>query len=91
MRVLDAQPLLPECFHFCAPYRYQLLVDDVSPGGLNCEDYGFAICDPATGERAEVRRVTPNQTSALHILALLSRNQVSPVHLRDVLDDCLAI
>lgn len=91
MRVLDAQILLPERFPLCAPYRYRLLVDDVSTGGLNCEDYGFAICDPATGERAEVRHITPNQTSALHILALLFRNQVSPVHLRDVLDDCLAI
>lgn len=91
MRIVNAQVLLPVQSIPPSPWQYQLLVEEVVSGSLFFESYGFAVSCPETGERAQVENVTIDQPFALKLLSLLSQNQVSPIHLRDVLEDALAL
>lgn len=50
--------------------------------------YGVAVLDRG-GERAAVRDVTSLRERAEEVLALLARNLVTPVTLRDVVEDLL--
>lgn len=67
--------------------RYTLLVEDVEADGFHRESYGVAVEDPVTGERSQARHVTVHAEEAAELLELLSKHQVSPVHLPDVVED----
>lgn len=69
---------------------YSLLVDETHIGGIVCESYGLAISDRQTGREAQLRRFTLRLDTALSLLSLLARHQVSPLHLQDVVEDYLA-
>jgi hypothetical protein len=63
---------------------YYLLAEENLEGA---EQYGVRS---ETGDRAEVRKVTISSRSILELLGLLMRNTVTPVGLRDVIEDWLA-
>lgn len=67
------------------PHRleYYLLEEPGQP----CR-YGVAVLDPG-GDRAAVRDVTSLRSRAEEVLTLLARNLVTPVTLRDVVEDLL--
>ncbi len=85
---LDVGSLYPDLSGEGA-YDYSILVDDVAAGNFFCESYGVRVTSRATGDRCEVANVTVSASRIDQLMDLLVRNQVSPVHLRDVIDDWL--
>ncbi|WP_297197270.1 DUF6514 family protein [uncultured Flavonifractor sp.] len=69
-------------------YRYMILVDEMTVGGMSCESYGVRVTGP-DGECAEIPNITVSAGRIDELVDLLRRNQVSPVTLRDVVDDWL--
>ncbi len=69
-------------------YRYVILVDEMTVGGMSCESYGVRVTGP-DGDCAEIPNITVSAGRIDELLDLLRRNQVSPVTLRDVVDDWL--
>lgn len=67
--------------HHCLEYR--LLVESGQP----CR-YGVAVLD-RDGDCARVRDLTTRRARAEQVLELLRRNLVTPVTLRDVVEDLL--
>lgn len=69
--------------------RYCILVDELPlGGGRYCESYGVKVTGE-DGEEASVPNLTVSVERIDGLLELLRRNQVSPVHLRDVVEDWL--
>lgn len=89
MRVLDQrieqQPSQP----VPCRWRYGLLVEDIEADGFHCESYGILVRDPDTGEEAAVRHITVSGSEALALLNTVARSAVSPVTLKDVVEDYL--
>lgn len=69
-------------------YRYVILVDEMTVGGMSCESYGVRVTGP-DGECAEIPNITVSAGRIDELVDLLRRNQVTPVTLRDVVDDWL--
>ena len=69
-------------------FRYFLLSEEIRAGTFFCETYGFRI-QTLGGDFSECHAVTFSRTRAEQLLALLSRNTVSPSHLSDVITSCL--
>ena len=69
-------------------YRYYVLVGEMPLGGLACESYGVKVVGE-DGEEASVPNITVSAARIDALLELLARNAVSPVNLRDVIDDWL--
>lgn len=69
-------------------YRYVILVDEMTVGEMNCESYGVRVTGP-DGDCAEIPNITVSAGRIDELVDLLRRNQVSPVTLRDVVDDWL--
>lgn len=69
--------------------HYALLVDDIEVDGFHCESYGLMVRDVDTGEETAVRHITVNSAQALALLSRVARLAVSPVALRDVVEDYL--
>lgn len=70
-------------------YDYYILITECDMGTFQMESYGVAAVCPVTGEQAEVLDVTASVPRMDDLLDRLARNQVSPVHLRNVIDDWL--
>lgn len=70
-------------------YDYAVLVDEVAAGSFFCESYGAKITSRLSGESAAVGNITILASRIDELMELLVRNQVSPTHLRDVVDDWL--
>lgn len=77
------QAALPRQWH------YALLVEDIEVDGFHCESYGLMVCETDSGEKAVVRHITVNGSEALALLNTVARLAVSPVALRDVVEDYL--
>ena len=70
-------------------FEYIILVDEMEvSGGLFCESYGVRVVRE-DGESAEVRNLTVRLERIDELVELLRRNAVSPVTLRDVVEDWL--
>ena len=69
-------------------YRYVILVDEMTVGEMNCESYGVRVTG-SDGDCAEIPNITVSAGRIDELVDLLRRNQVSPVTLRDVVDDWL--
>ena len=69
-------------------YRYAILVDEMAVGGLCCESYGIKVTGP-DGESAAIANITVSAARIDELAELVRRNQVSPVTLRDVVEDWL--
>lgn len=69
-------------------YDYAILVDEMAVGGLCCESYGIKVTGP-DGESEAVPNITVRVERIDELAELLCRNQVSPVTLRDVVEDWL--
>ena len=69
-------------------YRYYVLVGEMPVGGLSCESYGVKVVGE-DGEEAAVPDITISTSRIDALMELLIRNSVSPVTLRDVVDDWL--
>ena len=68
---------------------YSVLVDEMTIGGdLACESYGVKAVAP-DGTSASVANITISISRIDELIELLRRNNVSPVHLRDVVEDWL--
>ncbi len=85
---LDVYSLYPGLTDL-GPYDYAILVDEVAAGGFLCESYGVRITSRASGEHSEVANVTISASRIDELMDLLVRNQVSPIHLQDVVADWL--
>ncbi len=70
-------------------WYYALLVEDIEADGFHCESYGILVRDPDTGEEAAVRHITVSGSEALALLNTVARSAVSPVTLKDVVEDYL--
>lgn len=79
--------LLVESPRDCS-YRYVILVDEMTVGEMSCESYGVRVTGP-DGDCAEIPNITVSAGRIDELVDLLRRNQVSPVTLRDVVDDWL--
>ncbi|WP_209344170.1 DUF6514 family protein [Flavonifractor sp. AGMB03687] len=79
--------LLLESPQGCA-YRYAILVDEMAVGGLSCESYGVKVTGP-DGDCEAVPNITVSTGRIDELVDLIRRNQVSPVTLRDVIEDWL--
>lgn len=71
------------------PYDYAILVDQLNVGPFACESYGAQVVNRATGDCSQIPNITVSATRIDQLMELLVRNQVSPCHLRDVVDDWL--
>ncbi len=85
---LDICSLYPD-LNADGPYDYSILVDELSIGSFACESYGACITFRSSGEQAAVPNITISISRIDALMELLIRNQVSPIHLRDVVDDWL--
>ena len=85
---LDIHSLYPD-LRADGPYDYSILVDELPVGCLACESYGACITSHSSGERSAIPNITVSVARIDALMELLIRNQVSPIHLRDVLDDWL--
>jgi len=70
-------------------YDYFLLVTEQENGAFLMEHYGVAAASKATGERVQILNITASVSRINDLMERLARNQVSPIHLRDVIDDWL--
>lgn len=70
-------------------WHYALLVEDIEVDGFHCESYGIMVRNANSGEEAVVRHITVNGSEALALLNTVARLAVSPVALRDVVEDYL--
>lgn len=70
-------------------YSYSILVDEVDTGSFYCESYGVRVMEEHNGETAMVQHVTTDMQRINALVSLLARNAVSPVTLRDVVEDWL--
>lgn len=70
-------------------YTYSILVDEMDVGRFCCESYGVRIRDEETGRTAAVSHVTTSIPRIDELMELLIRNEVTPIGLRDVIDDWL--
>lgn len=61
-------------------FTYFLLQDDM--------EYGVGVHSDR-GEAVRIPHITPDRTRITQLLDLLCRLEVSPIHLRDVIDDWL--
>ena len=70
-------------------YRYFILVGEMCLGeGFSCESYGVKVVGE-NGEESSLPDITVSTRRIDELMALLIRNQVSPVTLRDVVEDWL--
>lgn len=65
---------------------YYLLTKEV---GELCESYGVAVC-LEDGEQCHIPDITCSHTGILGLISVLMRCTVTPVALRDVVDDWLS-
>lgn len=70
-------------------YEYAILVDQIKVGAFFCESYGVSIVNRRTGERSAVPNITVSIPRIDELVEKLVRCQVSPIHLRDVVEDWL--
>lgn len=70
-------------------WHYALLIEDIELGGFQCESYGLCVRDLKTGEETTARHIKVNGPEALALLDAVARLEVSPVTLRDVVEDYL--
>ena len=89
MRVLEWEQTKKAEHTTACRWRYCLLVEDIEVDGFHCESYGVLLIDPLTGEEARVRHVTVNAHRAVELLDALARGGVTPVTLKDVIEDWL--
>lgn len=69
--------------------RYYILVGEMAmSGGMSCESYGVKVVG-ADGEEASVTNLTVSAGRIDQLMELLVRNGVTPVTLRDVVEDWL--
>lgn len=68
--------------------EYFVLIEETG-GRLPCESYGIRICKTACGESAVLRDLTLASARVIELANLLRRNGVTPVALRDVVEDWL--
>ncbi len=68
---------------------YYIVIDQMEGNGVfACESYGVKIVGP-DGEEAVIPNITVSISRIDELLELLQRNSVTPVALRDVVDDWL--
>ena len=71
-------------------YDYAILVDEMQVAeGFFCESYGGKATPKGGGEPAQVANITVSTSRIDGLMELLVRNQVTPLNLRDVIDDWL--
>lgn len=70
-------------------FRYYILVDQMEVGRqFACESYGVKVAEQG-GETACLPNLTINVGRIDSLMEMLTRNQVGPAGLRDVVDDWL--
>lgn len=71
-------------------FDYYILVDQMEmSGGFACESYGVKIAAPDRGDAAELPNITVSISRIDELMELLTHNVVTPVSLRDVVEDWL--
>lgn len=69
---------------------YSILVDEMEiAGGFACESYGVKVARTGGSEEEAIPNITTSVTRIDALMELLIRNFVTPVALRDVVEDWL--
>lgn len=69
-------------------FHYHLLCDTAEYGDRLIPDYGIAVSS-SQGEHIQIPHISPDFHRVSDLLTLLCEQAVSPIHLRDVVDDWL--
>ena len=71
-------------------FAYYILVDQMEvSGGFACESYGVKVAALNGGETVSLPNITVSISRIDELMGLLIRNLVTPVTLRDVVEDWL--
>ena len=71
-------------------YEYYILIDQMEvSGGFACESYGVKVVCRRDGDLEEIPNITTSISRIDELMDLLVRNLVTPVTLRDVVEDWL--
>lgn len=70
-------------------WNYVLLAENLNVDGFHCESYGIMVQEAGSGKETSVRNITVNSSEALALLHTAVRMEVSPIHLRDMVEDYL--
>lgn len=70
-------------------YTYSVLIDEMDVGTFSCESYGVKIEEKETGRVAVVPHVTVRADRIDGLMELLTDHVVTPIGLRDVIEDWL--
>ncbi|MCD7948385.1 MAG: DUF6514 family protein [Oscillospiraceae bacterium] len=69
---------------------YYILVDELTADGeFACESYGVKIAVAGGGDEGSIRHITSSATRINELVELLSKYEVTPVTLEDVVNDWL--
>lgn len=68
--------------------HYTILAEEMAAGHFTCDSYGIRI-EKADGETACIRDITTSRARIGELFSLLVRNGVTPMQLRDVVEDWL--
>lgn len=71
------------------PWRYGLLAEELELDGVFRESYGIVIWNGRTGEKTAARHITTDSEQAFDLFDRVTRLGVSPVTLRDIVEDFL--
>jgi hypothetical protein len=74
--------------------QYDIVVDEIKRGdnSVLCEEYGLCVA-LRSGEalsREEIHGLTTSREAIEELLARLMRHNVTPISVRDIVEDCLA-
>ena len=85
--VFDTQTCVDEAGHPLT-FAYILLQDELPDFPSFRADYGIKIRS-SSGEEVAIPHITPDRKRLEQLLNLLCEQNVSPIHLRDIIDDWL--
>lgn len=70
-------------------YDYTVLIDELDMGSFTCESYGLRVTERERGESCTVPHITCSTSRFDELCRLVLHGQVTPVTLRDVVEDWL--
>lgn len=70
-------------------YDYHIVIDEMDVGAFSCESYGLQVKERGSGETCTIPNITCSISRIDELCALAVKGGVTPVTLRDVIDDWL--
>ena len=70
-------------------YEYSILIDEMDVGPFSCESYGLSVREQGSGAVCAVPHITTSISRIDELCELVLAGGVTPVTLRDVVNDWL--